>query len=170
MVYDRMAGPEITPRVCEIKYINQLHPALGYGSCCVFPPLLSSPTLSPNFPEITPRRRALLVALRHGWRLGVAPVSFRTIQSILDIPKYTCSGIYKHALKNSTANRWDLHFDCASASLSTEDADIFNADIFLAGIQAHLDEIYTEPGPRGCLGLEEMEEEVSLLEIISAGV
>ena len=35
--------------VCEIKYINQLHPArLGYGSCWVFPPLLSSPILSPN--------------------------------------------------------------------------------------------------------------------------
>ena len=43
--------------VCEIKYINQLHPArMGYGSCWVFPPLLSSPILSPN--DISPHRSA----------------------------------------------------------------------------------------------------------------
>ena len=43
--------------VCEIKYINQLHPArMGYGSCWVFPPLFSSQILSPN--DISPHRSA----------------------------------------------------------------------------------------------------------------
>ena len=43
--------------VCEIKYINQLHPArMGYGSCWVFPALFSSPILSPN--DISPHRGA----------------------------------------------------------------------------------------------------------------
>ena len=83
--------------------------------------------------EITPRRRALLVALRHGLpQIGVAPVPFRTIQSILQVPKSTCNNIYKHALKNATVN-WQnsgLHLpverDCTSTS--AEDADIFWGD------------------------------------------
>ena len=38
----------------------------------------------------------------------------------------------------------------------------------MAGIQAQLDEIYTEPGPGECLGLELEEEEIPLLDLISA--
>ena len=53
-----------------------------------------------------------------------------------------------------------------AASASAEDADVF-----LAGIEAQLDKIYTEPSPRKCLGLEEKEEpeaDLPLLELLSA--
>ena len=45
--------------VCvKSNIINQLHPArMGYGSCWVFPPLFSSPILSPN--DISPRLPAV---------------------------------------------------------------------------------------------------------------
>ena len=122
-------------------------------------------------PEITPRRRALLVALRHGLpEIGVAPVSFRKIQSILGVPKSTCSDIYKHALKNATATAHrqltnDDSDQQEAASLSAE-----SADVFLAGIEAQLDKIYTEPRPKECLDLEEKDSEAGLplLELISA--
>ena len=118
-------------------------------------------------PEITPRRRALLVTLQHGIpQIGVAPVSLRTIQSMLGVPKSTYSNIYKHALKNATLNR---HSERDCARTSAEDADVF-----LAGIQAQLDEIYTDPCLGECLNgsLEEEEEaeleEIPLLDLISA--
>ena len=53
--------------------------------------------------EITPCRRAVLVALHHGLpQVGLAPVSFRKIEAMLGIPKSTCCNIYKPALKNAT--------------------------------------------------------------------
>ena len=115
-------------------------------------------------PEITPRRRALLVTLLHGLpQIGVAPVPLRTIQSMLGVPKSTCSNIYKHALKNATLNRYSKR-DCAAE----------DADVFLAGIQAQLDKIYTEPRlgecPTGSLEEEEQaehKEEIPLLDLIS---
>ena len=117
-------------------------------------------------PEITPRRRALLVAVHHGIpQIGVAPVSLRTIQSMLGVPKSTCSNIYKYALKNATLNQ---HSERDCARTSAEDADVF-----MAGIQARLDEIYTEPRLGEFLtgSLEEEEEaeleEIPLLDLIS---
>ena len=115
-------------------------------------------------PEITPRRRALLVTLLHGLpQIGVSPVPLRTIQSMLRVPKSTCSNIYKHVLKNATLNQHSKQ-DCAAE----------NADVFLAGIQAQLDKIYTEPRleecPTGSLEEEEEaehEEEIPLLDLIS---
>lgn len=56
--------------------------------------------------EVTPRRRAVIVALRHGIaELGVKPVPLRKIAATIGVPKSTCDDIYKHALKNATAKR-----------------------------------------------------------------
>ena len=115
-------------------------------------------------PKITPHRRAQLVTLFHGIPLiGVAPVTLGTIQSMLRVPKSTCSNSYKHALKNATLNRYLKHDSAAD-----------DADVFLAGIQAQLNKIYAEP----CLGecptcsLKEEEqaehkEKIPLLDLIS---
>ena len=114
-------------------------------------------------PEITPRRHALLVTLLHGLpQIVVAPVPLRTIQSMLGVPKSTCCNIYKHALKNATLNRHSKRV-CAAE----------DADVFLVGIQAQLDKIYTEPHlgecPAGSLEEEEEaeHEEIPLLDLIS---
>ena len=46
---------------CEIKYVNQLHPArLGYGNCWGFPPLEPSP------PTTLPRTEAQGPAIKAG--------------------------------------------------------------------------------------------------------
>ena len=56
--------------------------------------------------EITPRHRAVLVALHHCLpQIGLSPVSFRKIEAILGIPKSTCCNIYTHALTNATRRR-----------------------------------------------------------------
>jgi len=54
--------------------------------------------------EITPHRRAAIVALYHP-QLGDNSFSFRKIWAILGVPKSICGDIYKHALENATAKR-----------------------------------------------------------------
>ncbi|KAF8543698.1 hypothetical protein BDD12DRAFT_874145 [Trichophaea hybrida] len=118
-------------------------------------------------PEITPRRRAAIVALHHP-QLGVNPLSFRKIAASLGVPKATCRNIYKHALKNAAAKQQlqaEVDKQLAAESYS-------EGDKFLAGIDAQLDSLYTELAAiiRQQLGFEEEDEgEIPLLELICHG-
>ena len=98
------------------------------------------------------------------YRIGIAPLSLKTIESITGVSKSTCNDIYKHALKNATAGRQNLHLERDRDRQQAACASAEEADVFLAGIEAQLNKINTEPGP----GLEEKEEEIPLLELISA--
>ena len=112
--------------------------------------------------EITPRRRAAIVALHHP-QLGVNPLSLRKITEILEVPKSTCAHIYKHALKNAAAKR--LVVELAREGRDTE------CDAFLAGIDAQLNSLYAVPEVQTVLGessADEEEEFIPLRELISA--
>lgn len=117
-------------------------------------------------PEVTPRRRAAIVALHHP-QPGVKPLSFRKIAASLGVPRSTCENIYHHALKNAVEKRRQRPE--VDEQLETERSS--EDDEFLAGIDAQLDSLYAESAAatRQQPGLEVGGEGgIPLLELISA--
>jgi predicted XRE-type DNA-binding protein len=93
--------------------------------------------------EITPRRRAAIVAL-HYPQLGLNPLSLRKITEFLEVPKSICAHIYKHAFKNAAAQQ--LVVELEREGRDTE------CDAFLARIDAQLNSLYAVPEAQSVLG------------------
>ena len=100
------------------------------------------------------------------YRIGIAPLSLKTIESITGVSKSTCNDIYKHALKNATAGRQNLHLERDRDRQQAACASAEEADVFLAGIEAQLNKINTEPGP-GLEGKEEEEEKEEEIPLVT---
>ena len=104
--------------------------------------------------------------------MGIPPLSYRQIETILGVPESTCGNIYKHALrdaeKKAAAKRQDPK-DSAIRSLHREPEDV---EVFLAGIDAQLDSLYTEPSQEVESDAMEIENdasgEIGFLDLISA--
>jgi predicted XRE-type DNA-binding protein len=101
--------------------------------------------------EITLHRRTAIVALHHA-QLGVNTLSLKKITEMLEVPKSTCTHIYKHAFTNAAA-KWLV------VQLEREGRDTTECDAFLAGIDAQLNSLYAVPEVQTVLGESSADEE-----------
>jgi len=129
--------------------LQQQHGSHSQEERCVLPALCGTEANCIGL-EITPRRRAAIVALHHP-QLGVNPLSFRKISATLRVPKSTCGDIYKHALKNATAKRLvQTEAGGNTGSIAEREVERSGSEVQASG------------------GIELDEDDIPLLELISA--